>query len=287
MAYICIQLCICFDKALLSLRACMVYWGHSLSHYTKSYLVIQLVVKAVVTRIYNAHLYFLKSTTTSLISPIPHCWRCQQKVLLDQQVGWGKWSRFPRCVLSALSWNANENPSTDKVRRAINWGKRPIPPSPMQCCFCLVPCNLSGQNTFRFPLVPSVLSLLLILLTQKYFTSIVAVANTLIKNSRPFNVCCFCLVSYNLSCYFYECLTSDYLSWYWIVTMLLHISCYFVPVCSLLNCLCVVLVWTIAEAPVLRFLTFCQATQQSPAIAYYNKLQNVRNVQSTMLHSGS
>ena len=89
-AYICIQLCICFDRALLSLRACMVYWGHSLSHYTKSYLVIQLEIKAVAIRIYNGHLYFLKSTTTSLISPIPHCSRCQQKVLLDQQVGWGK-----------------------------------------------------------------------------------------------------------------------------------------------------------------------------------------------------
>ena len=80
----------------------------------------------------------------------------------------------------------------------------------------------------------------------------------------------------------------DLLSWYWIiVAMLLHISCYFVPVCSLLHCLFVVLVWTIAGAPVLWFLTFCQATQQSPATAYYNMLQNVRNVQSTMLHSGS
>ena len=138
MACIFIQLCICFDKALLSLRACMVYWGHSLSHYTKSYLVIQLEIKAVAIRIYNGHLYFLKSTTTSLISPIPHCSRCQQKVLLDQQVCWGKWSRFPRCVLSALSGNANENQSTDKVSRAINWGKRPIPPSQMLLLSLLV-----------------------------------------------------------------------------------------------------------------------------------------------------
>ena len=149
MACICIQLCICFDKALLSLRACMVYWGHSLSHYTKSYLVIQLEIKAVAIRIYNGHLYFLKSTTTSLISPIPHCWRCQQKVLLDQQVGWGKWSRFPRCVLSALSWNANENPSTDKVRRAINWGNVQSLPPPMQCCFCLLSSRFLATSAVK------------------------------------------------------------------------------------------------------------------------------------------
>ena len=129
----------------------MVYWGHSLSHYTKSYLVIQLEIKAVAIRIYNGHLYFLKSTTTSLISPIPHCSRCQQKVLLDQQVGWGKWSRFPRCVLSALSWNANENPSTDKVRRAINWGN--VQSLPPQCnaafVFCLVG-SLQPQRSKHF-----------------------------------------------------------------------------------------------------------------------------------------
>ena len=30
-------------------------------------------------------------------------------------------SRFPCCVLLALSWNTNENPSTDKLSRAINY----------------------------------------------------------------------------------------------------------------------------------------------------------------------
>ena len=30
-------------------------------------------------------------------------------------------SRFPICVLLALSWNTNENPSTDKLSRAINY----------------------------------------------------------------------------------------------------------------------------------------------------------------------
>ena len=37
---------------------------------------------------------------------------------------WARLGRFPRCVLLALSWNAkktNENPSTDKLRRAINY----------------------------------------------------------------------------------------------------------------------------------------------------------------------
>ena len=32
-------------------------------------------------------------------------------------------SRFPCCVLLALSWNTNENPSTDKLSRAINLGR--------------------------------------------------------------------------------------------------------------------------------------------------------------------
>ena len=31
-------------------------------------------------------------------------------------------SRFPCCVLLALSWNTNENPSTDKLSRAVNKG---------------------------------------------------------------------------------------------------------------------------------------------------------------------
>ena len=32
------------------------------------------------------------------------------------------YSRFPCCVLLALSWNTtNENPSTDKLSRAINY----------------------------------------------------------------------------------------------------------------------------------------------------------------------
>ena len=30
-------------------------------------------------------------------------------------------SRFPRCVIKALSWNTNENPSTDMLSRAINY----------------------------------------------------------------------------------------------------------------------------------------------------------------------
>ena len=30
-------------------------------------------------------------------------------------------SRFPCCVLLAASWNTNENPSTDKLSRAINY----------------------------------------------------------------------------------------------------------------------------------------------------------------------
>ena len=30
-------------------------------------------------------------------------------------------SRLPCCVLLALSWNTNENPSTDKLSRAINY----------------------------------------------------------------------------------------------------------------------------------------------------------------------
>ena len=30
-------------------------------------------------------------------------------------------SRFPCCVLLALSWNTNENPITDKLRRAIDY----------------------------------------------------------------------------------------------------------------------------------------------------------------------
>ena len=33
---------------------------------------------------------------------------------------WYLLSRFPCCVLLALSWNKNENPSTDKLSRAIN-----------------------------------------------------------------------------------------------------------------------------------------------------------------------
>ena len=37
-------------------------------------------------------------------------------------------SRFPYCVLLALSWNTNENPSTDKLSRAINY---PLPYLPM------------------------------------------------------------------------------------------------------------------------------------------------------------
>ena len=32
----------------------------------------------------------------------------------------GRSSRFPCCVLLVLSWNTNENPSTDKLSRAIN-----------------------------------------------------------------------------------------------------------------------------------------------------------------------
>ena len=71
--------------------------------------------------------------------------------------------KFPCCVLLALSWNTNENPSTDNLSRA----------------------TLGGQNTFRFPPVPSVLSLLLFFLTQKYSSFLVAVANALIKNSLP------------------------------------------------------------------------------------------------------
>ena len=31
-------------------------------------------------------------------------------------------SRFPCCVLLALSWNTSKNPSTDKLSRAINKG---------------------------------------------------------------------------------------------------------------------------------------------------------------------
>ena len=35
-------------------------------------------------------------------------------------------SRSPCCVLLALSWNTNENPSTDKLSRAINYFNPPI-----------------------------------------------------------------------------------------------------------------------------------------------------------------
>ena len=71
----------------------------------------------------------------------------------------------------------------------------------------------------------------------------------------------------------------------WLPLLILNsydVTTHLLPLCaSLLHCLCVVLVWTIAGAPVLRLLTFCQATQQSPAMAF-NMLQNVRNVQSTL-----
>ena len=41
----------------------------------------------------------------------------RQKKAADTQI---QPSRFPYCVLLALSWNTNENPSTDKLSRAIN-----------------------------------------------------------------------------------------------------------------------------------------------------------------------
>ena len=33
----------------------------------------------------------------------------------------GMQADFPDCVITALSWNTNENPNTDKLSRAINW----------------------------------------------------------------------------------------------------------------------------------------------------------------------
>ena len=39
-------------------------------------------------------------------------------------------SRSPCCVLLALSWNTNENPSTDKLSRAINYSTHQQLPSP-------------------------------------------------------------------------------------------------------------------------------------------------------------
>ena len=43
-------------------------------------------------------------------------------VTMGSQSGHLGWcvSRFPCCVLLGLSWNTNENPSTDKLSRAIN-----------------------------------------------------------------------------------------------------------------------------------------------------------------------
>ena len=35
--------------------------------------------------------------------------------------GGGTRNRYPCCVLLALSWNTNENSSTDKLSRAINY----------------------------------------------------------------------------------------------------------------------------------------------------------------------
>ena len=45
-------------------------------------------------------------------------WRWDNKY--NQKPGASKYCRFPCYVLLAVSWSTNENPSTDKLSRAIN-----------------------------------------------------------------------------------------------------------------------------------------------------------------------
>ena len=145
---------------------------------------------------------------------------------------------FGTCVLSALSGNANENPSTDKVRRAINWGNVQSLPPPMQCCFCLLSSRflatsavktLSGfhlchqcYHCYWFSSSRNTLLLLLLLLTL--------LLRIHSRDPQRFQrlLLLFGLLLFKLLLVWMP----DLLSWYWIiVAMLLHISCPFVRVC--------------------------------------------------------
>ena len=78
-------------------------------------------------RPYGVHLFL--SWQKIISTNHHHLW---QKITIHQISFWPyikedaplKSSRFPCCVLWALSWNKNENPSTDKLSRAINYLKR-------------------------------------------------------------------------------------------------------------------------------------------------------------------
>ena len=74
------------------------------------------------TVIYNIHLQlaefylaFQKSVHLHVLLALMHS--TEKSLIIGRRI---TSSRFPICVLLALSWNTNENPSTDKLSRAIN-----------------------------------------------------------------------------------------------------------------------------------------------------------------------